>query len=240
MMFRIALAATTLFCTVAHAQTVCSGNRPAYGDIGVGMFQCVRGNCLIAGRNHDDSSHVFTVEPTMWNISGAARGHLEDGDALVAIDGIPITTRAAGARLALLGPGTRTTLLVRRDGRELSVNLTAVSSCERPSIQITSSGGGRPSDVARAALRGIDAVRSGAAQTPTERQLDALGIKASFRIDSIVPGSAAAGLGLRVGDEIVAIEERDGDPRARLNARIVYRRQGVLHDVNVTINPSKR
>jgi len=48
----------------AAAQTACPDGHAAYGDIGVGLYQCVRANCLFAGRNTDDSVHVFNVEPT--------------------------------------------------------------------------------------------------------------------------------------------------------------------------------
>jgi hypothetical protein len=240
MMIQTLVAATMLCCTLARAQSVCAANRPAYGDIGVGLFQCVRANCMIAGRNHDDSSHVFNVEPTMWYIAESARRQLEDGDALVAIDGIPITTRAGGVRLALLRPGTRTNLLVRRGSRELSVTITAVSSCERPSIQITSSSGGPPAEVSRLALQGIN-IPAQSGQSQRDRHLDVLGIKASSVIDSIAPGSAAAGLGLRAGDVIVSIEEL---PRAGttvvLSARVTYRRNGVLNEAMVTVNAPKR
>jgi serine protease Do len=214
--------------------------------VGVGLFQCVRANCLVAGRNSRDSVHVFNVEPSLWQMTGPARRVLREGDVLVAIDGHPITTRAGGARLATLGPSVRTALLVRRDGRELTVAMTTVASCRRPSIQITSSDGGPPADVARRALPRIATPERDTAETLARsiRVAGRLGVLAtSLTIDSVAPNSAAARAGLRRGDVLVSIEDRPtpgAPPGGPPVLRIIVRRAGRLHELTAVQAPARR
>ena len=160
--FVYAVAILIIGARLLAAQSRCGGSGQSYGDLGIGLYQCVRADCLIAGRNTQDAVDLFNVEPALWQIKGAAKGLIRDGDLLVAIDGNPITTRAAGTRLATIRPDEHAKLRVRRDGREHFVQLTAFASCERPSIQITSLNAGLPAAVSRRALAAVNSrVRAG-------------------------------------------------------------------------------
>jgi hypothetical protein len=150
-----AIALMVIGVSLLEAQTVCERSTSRYGDIGVGLYQCVRADCLVAGRNSLGSVDLFNVEPSVWHISAPAAGLLKDGDVLLAIDGHPITTAAGGARLATIRPEEHATLLVRRGASNRVVQLTAVPSCEHPSIQLTNSDGGPPAQVSRRELAGI-------------------------------------------------------------------------------------
>jgi S1-C subfamily serine protease len=220
------------FSATAPAQTACPDGHAAYGDIGVGLYQCIRANCLFAGRNSEDSAHVFNVEPTLWYLTGSARSVLRDGDALAAIDGHPITTRAGGARLATVRPGERVSLIVRREGTQRTVAIVAIASCTRPTIQITSSDGGPPADVTRKALSGLAVPRAG---TVDADDLAAVArvigiVSSSIVIDSVVVGSTAAVLGLQRGDVVLSIARGPDGPMT-----ILIRRGGRL--LHLTAKP---
>ena len=217
----------------AAAQTPCADGHAAYGDIGVGLYQCVRASCLFAGRNSEDSVHVFNVEPTLWYLTGSARSVLRDGDALAAIDGHPITTRAGGARLATVRPGERVSLIVRREGTQRTVAIVAIASCTRPTIQIISSDGGPPADVTRKVLSGLAVPRAG---TVDSDDLAAVArvigiVSSSIVIDSVVVGSTAAVLGLQPGDVVLSIARSPDGPMT-----ILIRRAGRL--LHLTAKPS--
>lgn len=229
-----AVAAIATVAAGGAAQSACPSGRAPFGDLGVGMYQCVRANCVLSGRASVDTAHTFNVEPTLWFIGGPARGRLRDGDELVAVEGRPITTRAAGARVAMIRPGERAILTVRRGGRDLTVAIDAVASCERPSIQITSAQAGPPDEVSRRALsggdeRGVlgDSPRGGS--LPME-MLDgpararALGVTEVTAVASVVEGSIAAAAGVRRGDVILTAETVGQGARATV--RLTVRRGG--------------
>lgn len=199
------IALMVIGASLLEAQSVCGRSTRPYGDIGVGLYQCVRADCLVAGRNRLGSVHVFNVEPSLWHISAPAAGLLKDGDVLLAIDGHPITTPAGGARLAIIRPDEHATLLVRRDGIERVVHLTAVPSCEHPSIQITNSDGGPPAEVSRKELAELNA-RLGAGGALEFSALPLGVVGRSGAIGTIQRASPAELAGLRRGDVIVSID----------------------------------
>lgn len=151
-----ALATLIAGARLLAGQSNCGRSGRPYGDLGIGLYQCVRADCLLASRNTHGAVDRFNVEPALWQIKRAAKGLIRNGDLLVAIDGHPITTPAGGARLATIRPGEHTTLVIRRDGRERSVQLTAVASCERPSIQLTRLSAGLPAAVSRRELAAVN------------------------------------------------------------------------------------
>jgi hypothetical protein len=73
----------------------------------------------------------FGREPVLEGIRGPGVGRLEEGDLLVSVDGIAITTEEGGRRFSDIRPGDRVRLGVRRDGRIQDVTLTAGERCMR-------------------------------------------------------------------------------------------------------------
>ena len=123
------LAAVPLRSQVA-ANGSCPGHRALIADLGVDDWYC---DCTFqvstgpGGRQH----WFFRGEPTLHGIraGGPSDGKLRDGDVLVAIDGLLITTREAGERLASLRPGHNVTLTIRRGGNERQVTIVPAASC---------------------------------------------------------------------------------------------------------------
>jgi len=117
----------------------CPEGKALTGDLGIGGFQCVAAGCgvnaLSGGRYH----HSFSAEPYILDVDtgGPAAHLLEDGDVLVAVDGLLITTTEAGDRLANLEPGRPVTLRIRRGGNELTVRVTTRLGCNMPYIMVT-------------------------------------------------------------------------------------------------------
>ena len=112
--------------TVAAA---CSEGWSTLGALGISEFSC---DCTF-----DRSGNPvwrFRGEPVVRSISsgGPAAGRLRPGDVLVAIDGMLITTRAAGTRLANLREGVPLVLTVRRGNREIEVRITPDEPCDVP------------------------------------------------------------------------------------------------------------
>ena len=101
------------------------------GTLGIGLFQCAGGACILYRPAGPQSSHGFSVEPRVWELSEPARGRLKDGDIILSIDDILITTRNGGRRLASVDPGQSVELRVRRGKHEKTVSLTALEGCER-------------------------------------------------------------------------------------------------------------
>lgn len=73
----------------------------------------------------------FSSEPRVTRVreDGPATGRLEEGDLLVAVDGQPVTSAAAGRRYAAVRPGDRIELSIRRDDRRLDVTVVAIGRC---------------------------------------------------------------------------------------------------------------
>jgi len=112
----------------AIAAPACSAGWSTLGSLGISQFTC---DCSF---NRKDSGGVwrFRGEPQILGISagGPAEGKLRPGDVIVALDGILITTRAAGERLSNLDPGVPVTLTLRRNGREIQVEVTPGEKCD--------------------------------------------------------------------------------------------------------------
>jgi len=106
----------------------------AQGELGISGLDC-RGDCtLTMNEKGEEQAWSFTVEPRINGISpgGPADGLLRVGDFLVAIDGIPITTRDGGIRYANVEPGQEVDILVRREGKLERVMIQAASICPPP------------------------------------------------------------------------------------------------------------
>src|SRR5258705_12868943 len=112
------------------AQTVASGPCPlprsTSATIGVGMYRCYGGNCVLFDSTGRVPSHTFTVEPRLLQVKagGPADGKLRDGDAIVAVDGALITTSEAGRTLANPVAGRSIRFRVRRSGTGIETAVT--------------------------------------------------------------------------------------------------------------------
>jgi hypothetical protein len=98
----------------------------------------------------DEKLWLFQLEPEIKGIdrNGPAHGKLENGDVIVAIDGMLITTRKAGLRFANLTAGEPVELEVRRGRhmRTVTVIPQAVPEPETP-IELTVQKSGQPNTV---------------------------------------------------------------------------------------------
>lgn len=126
----------TLAVRQAHAQAACSENREMAGTIGIGRFDCVGRSCTVSQRDERGGyAHNFSVEPSVGALNPSAR-QLRVGDVVLAIDGVPITTREGGRRLANLAVGDTVRLRVRREGEEMELALVPVLGCNTPSLSV--------------------------------------------------------------------------------------------------------
>jgi hypothetical protein len=108
---------------VAGVAGRCPEGHPESGDLGIGALLCVSGSCTINLRSGGGEG-------------GPATGKLQDGDTLLALDGVPITTREGSRRLANLKPGRPVILRIRRGGREKDIVLVPRLGCRMPTLAI--------------------------------------------------------------------------------------------------------
>lgn len=127
----LAAIAVALVATPSSAQETCPEGRPVTGDLGIDRYRCVGGACEIWTRTELGLAHVFTTEPRIDALDpeGAGADRLRVGDVVVAVDDLLITTPAAGLRLANLEPGAPVRLWIRRDGRDLHLEMTPEPGC---------------------------------------------------------------------------------------------------------------
>jgi S1-C subfamily serine protease len=122
----------------------CPEGHPETGDIGITSLICVSGSCSVNQQSGRGYTHEFSTEPRIGGVNpdGPAGGKLRPGDAIIAIDGVLITTREGGRRLANLKPGVPVTLRIRRAGKERDVTLVPRLGCNMPRLAVRS--GKRP------------------------------------------------------------------------------------------------
>lgn len=236
---------TSLFFAVATAcaltagaqpQPACPEGHPVTGDIGLSHLLCVGSSCSVNLRTDRGYVHDFSTEPRIRGLeeNGPARGKLQEGDILVAVDGALITTREGGRRLANLTPGKPVTLRVRRGAQEMDVTVVPRPGCNMPQLAVLDGG---PPGVTRAIRKTPGEPATPPVQTPPE--LPRLPEPAAPRIDfgmeiecgscgwrqepggglifqtiesprvlSIEEGGAADEAGLRPGDILLKIDGR--------------------------------
>lgn len=118
----------------------CPAGGRAVGDLGYTRLSC---NCTLYldEAAPERTRWQFNSEPTIEAIraGGPADGKLEAGDVVVAIDDRLITTREAGRRFAQATPGDPVRLTIRRDGRELTVDVIPDLDCP-PNVDVTGTG----------------------------------------------------------------------------------------------------
>lgn len=118
------------------AETACPGGTEV-GSLGISGLDCV-GECTLTVRpDGSERSWFFSAEPKVFSLEagGPAEGILRPGDFIVAVDGIPITTRTGGERYANILPGEAVRIRFRRDGRVGEATISAAAACrESPSV----------------------------------------------------------------------------------------------------------
>lgn len=104
------------------------------GDLGISGLDCV-GECSVT-LSEDGKEEVwsFSAEPRVFQIEAGSSvdGVLQEGDLLVAVDGVLITTREGGRRFADLEPGRRVRVSFRRGGVVREALLVVGSKCAQP------------------------------------------------------------------------------------------------------------
>jgi S1-C subfamily serine protease len=123
------------------ASAPCPRPRSTTATIGVGMYRCYGGNCVLFDSTGGAPSHTFTVEPQLAHVrpTGPAHGRLRDGDVVVAVDGALITTSQAGRALANPVAGQPIRFRVRRAGAVVETDVTPVAGCEDLTISVADS-----------------------------------------------------------------------------------------------------
>jgi membrane-associated protease RseP (regulator of RpoE activity) len=155
----------------AHSRTNgrCPEGHPETGDLGIESLLCVSGSCAVNMRTDAGYTHMFSTEPRIRGLvdGSPAAGKLMDGDVLIAIDGVLITTREGGRRLANLKPGEPITLRIRRDRREMDVALVPRLGCNMPGLAVLmGSPTPRPAVAPRPALEAAPALAPRPARAP--------------------------------------------------------------------------
>lgn len=151
----------------------------------------------------------FLTEPVVTSIApdGPVEGLLRVGDGIEAVDGALITTEEGSRRFASLGGsgGETSTVVVRRDGRSLTVQIPAcpARALALPDVAASDTAGTTPppptSSAAASGMRlrclecGYDEHEGWRFSTPPV-------------VTEVREGSPAAVAGLRPGDEIVSID----------------------------------
>ena len=118
--FGLGVLATAVMCTVSSASA------QERGWLGV---EVVCSDCSYKGTD-DFAVWSFETAPEIRQVvdgSPAARAGLEDGDTLMRINGLEITSEAGGRAFGAMSAGAVVTLLVRRAGREISIAVTPLT-----------------------------------------------------------------------------------------------------------------
>lgn len=125
---------------VARMNGRCPEGHPETGDLGIESLLCVTGSCAVNMRTDAGFTHMFSTEPRIRGLvdGSPADGNLMDGDIIIAIDGVLITTREGGRRLANLRPGDPVTLRIRRGRDEMDVTLVPRLGCNMPGLAVLS------------------------------------------------------------------------------------------------------
>ena len=116
----------------------CPGGRAPRGDVGIRALRCTGPGASCAINLRHGGHHEFAVEPVVTAVdeSRAGEGGPQAGDTLVAVDGLLITTREGGRRLADPPLGRRVALLVRRGGTLLGLSVRPTLGCGVSSLRV--------------------------------------------------------------------------------------------------------
>lgn len=212
------LIALTLFTAVAaHAQNPCAEmKRGRSGTLGIQAYRCRGGSCLVNAQSPDGTfAHYFSTEPVVEAVLTGRE--LRDGDVLVSVDGVPVTSVEAGRRLANLEPDVPVRLRIRRDGSERDVVAVPRLGCEAPSLQVVAVGPAKKEKVPATPKpdfgMSLDCGGCGWETVDGQRVWHSLTVPRVAKVDRGGPADVA---GIRIGDRILSIngywtfEPKDG------------------------------
>jgi hypothetical protein len=125
-----------------RGMSACPDGRTMAGDLGIGQLLCLGGDCKIYAKSGDRLVHQFATEPRLQAIDpgGPSAGLVKEGDVLVAVDGLFVTTAEGGDRLANLKPRTVVQLHLRRGDRDIRLNVTPREGCGFQSLSVRQGG----------------------------------------------------------------------------------------------------
>jgi beta-lactamase regulating signal transducer with metallopeptidase domain len=190
--------------------SVCAPTQRALADFGFGLA-CAR--CVIDQRA--PVWMVFHLPPGLHDIraGGPASGKIVQGDTLLAIDGMDITSPNGSERFSMARPGDSVELTVRRNGALLTTTIVAGARCA-PGIsqprEVTYRDIVRPRSApdSNAARRGWIGVALVPAMS-RERLAALTAARQPFPsfplVGAVAPGSPAATAGLEAGDRLIAV-----------------------------------
>jgi hypothetical protein len=118
----------------ADARCPWAGPEPA--TIGIERLLCRGGSCSINVEDGEGLAHRFSTEPVIQRLAANAPEELNQGDVIVAVDGVLITTPEGGRRLANLQIGTPVTLTLRGRDRTFDVTLTPFRGCPTGGLSV--------------------------------------------------------------------------------------------------------
>jgi membrane-associated protease RseP (regulator of RpoE activity) len=209
-----------VMCTAAVDAQTCRDGMPRTATLGIGLLHCVGGTCMVHGPDGGGTRHDFSTEPRAWELEpgGPAARALREGDQITSIDGVLITTRDGGRRLANLRPGVPLRLGIRRGGAETVVRVVPAPGCNQPALAVTASPEKPDWRPPAGARRGEHPRREPGPGVYFGMELDcgdcgwrqengAWRWHASepLRVKSVVPGAPAERAGIRPGDVLLSI-----------------------------------
>lgn len=238
----VVIAAFSAATTLAGQGLDCPGGR-IEPDLGFTNIDCADCTLHLAGRG--PGWMEFGAPPRVSGVrsDGPAAGRLRDGDVIVSIDGLPVTTAAGARRFATAPIGRPASLGVRRQGRLFTVTVVPDAHCaeEPPSAPVIKPA--PPREAAGWFGMAIQCSSCGLRQQPDGRYVwwfDSLPT-----IVALYPGGPAARAGLRAGDTLVAIDAvsfltEEGGRRFGLaipgaQVRLKVRRDGGTRTAVVTV-----
>ncbi len=207
-------------CAGAAEAQPCRDGMPRTATLGIGLLHCVGGTCMVHAREGTGTRHDFSTEPRVWELDpgGPAARALREGDQITSIDGVLITTRDGGRRLANLRPGVPLRLGIRRDGAETVVRVVPAAGCNQPALAVTASAekpDWRPPPRTRAGEHPRRPAGPGV-YFGMELDCDDCGWRQEngawrwhagepLRVKAVVPGAPAERAGIRAGDVLLGI-----------------------------------
>jgi len=133
----LAFALALVLPVTAQVQTAVE-DESCPGTLGINHLLCVGGSCRVNLHNGRGITHDFSTEPRIESLTpgSPATSKLLLGDVITAIDGVLITTREGGRRLANPKPGVPVVLRIRRNGVAMDVSLVPLSDCEATKLAV--------------------------------------------------------------------------------------------------------
>jgi regulator of sigma E protease len=210
-------------------------------DLGFTNIDCV--DCTLHSR--EPAWMEFGAPPRVSGVrpGGPAAGRLRDGDVVLSIDGLALTTMAGARRFASPPLGRPASLGVRRGGRLLTVTIVPEARCAEQPAPSTA-----PTPGAAADARGWFGVALQCGSCGLSEQPDGRYVWWFDSLPTVIavdPGGPAARAGVRAGDTLVAIDgvsvlTEEGGRRFGLaspgaQVRLELRRRGEIRTALVTV-----